>query len=115
MEPGCRSLAGEQIMAAVPPSHQSKFKLPLFKDGVDSRVYLTEVPRAAPPPGVVETICSEPCPNIAEPLPIAPDPFSTRPPSPWSPDRMRRLIFSLICSSSKAANRLKPTSVGIRL
>jgi hypothetical protein len=26
---------------------------------------------------------------------------------------MRRLIFSLICSSSKAANRPKPTSVGI--
>jgi hypothetical protein len=23
---------------------------------------------------------------------------------PWSPERMRRLIFSLICSSAKAAN-----------
>jgi hypothetical protein len=32
---------------------------------------------------------------------------------PWSPERMRRLIFSLICSSSKAANVPKPTSVGI--
>src|SRR5262249_25674450 len=31
----------------------------------------------------------------------------------WSPDRMRRLIFSVICSSGKAANVLKPTSVGI--
>ena len=27
----------------------------------------------------------------------------------WSPERMRRLISSLICSSSKAANRPKPT------
>src|SRR5215831_2598406 len=32
---------------------------------------------------------------------------------PWSPERMRRLIFSLICSSGNAANVLKPTSVGI--
>jgi hypothetical protein len=32
---------------------------------------------------------------------------------PWSPERMRRLIFSLICSSSKTANVPKPTSVGI--
>src|SRR6516164_2814106 len=32
---------------------------------------------------------------------------------PWSPERMRRLIFSLICSSSKAANLLKPTSFGM--
>ena len=32
---------------------------------------------------------------------------------PWSPERMRRLIFSLIRSSSNAANRPKPTSVGI--
>jgi hypothetical protein len=32
---------------------------------------------------------------------------------PWSPERMRRLIFSSICSSSKASNRLKPTSLGI--
>src|SRR6266478_4618672 len=32
---------------------------------------------------------------------------------PWSPERMRRLIFSPICSSGKAANVPKPTSVGI--
>src|SRR6516164_556517 len=32
---------------------------------------------------------------------------------PWSPARMRRLIFSLICSSGNAANVLKPTNVGI--
>src|SRR5947208_5576118 len=32
---------------------------------------------------------------------------------PWSPDRMRRLIFSLICSPGKAANVPKPTSVAI--
>src|SRR6266511_297625 len=32
---------------------------------------------------------------------------------PWSPERMRRLILSLICSSDKAANVPKPTSVGI--
>src|SRR5262249_56291147 len=32
---------------------------------------------------------------------------------PWSPERTRRLIFSLICSSDKAANVPKPTSVGI--
>jgi hypothetical protein len=28
---------------------------------------------------------------------------------------MRRLIFSLICSSSKAADLLKPTSLGMSL
>src|SRR6266508_686136 len=33
---------------------------------------------------------------------------------PCSPERMRRLIFSLIFSSSKAANVPKPTSVGNR-
>src|SRR5215472_8084813 len=32
---------------------------------------------------------------------------------PWSPERMRRLIFSLIRSSGKAANVPKPASVGI--
>jgi hypothetical protein len=32
---------------------------------------------------------------------------------PCSPERMRRLIFSLICSSSRAANVPKPTSVDI--
>src|SRR5262249_59879218 len=32
---------------------------------------------------------------------------------PWSPERMRRLIFSLICSSGKAENVPKPTSVDI--
>src|SRR5262249_42355608 len=32
---------------------------------------------------------------------------------PWSPERMRRLILSLIRSSGKAANVPKPTSVGI--
>src|SRR5215831_8149458 len=32
---------------------------------------------------------------------------------PWSPARMRRLIFSLICSSGNPANVLKPTNVGI--
>ena len=32
---------------------------------------------------------------------------------PLSPERMRRLTLSLICSSSKAANLLKPTSFGI--
>jgi hypothetical protein len=32
---------------------------------------------------------------------------------PWSPERMRRLILSLICSSGKAANVPKPTSVDI--
>jgi hypothetical protein len=32
---------------------------------------------------------------------------------PWSPDRMRRLMFSLICSSGKAANVPKPTNLGI--
>jgi hypothetical protein len=33
--------------------------------------------------------------------------------TPWSPERMRRLIFSLIRSSTKAANRLKPINFGI--
>src|SRR5215813_2896421 len=32
---------------------------------------------------------------------------------PWSPERMRRLILSLIRSSGKAANVPKPASVGI--
>src|SRR5262245_10762199 len=32
---------------------------------------------------------------------------------PWSPERMRRLIFSAICSSGNSANRLKPTSFDI--
>src|SRR5262245_29456943 len=32
---------------------------------------------------------------------------------PWSPERMRRLIFSAICSSGNSANRLKPISFGI--
>src|SRR5262245_35804978 len=32
---------------------------------------------------------------------------------PWSPARMRRLIFSLICFSGNAANVLKPPNVGI--
>src|SRR5262245_19472070 len=33
----------------------------------------------------------------------------------WSPERMRRLIFSLICSSSKPANVPKPISVGMSI
>jgi len=32
---------------------------------------------------------------------------------PWSPESMRRLIFSLISSSGKAANALKPDSLGM--
>jgi hypothetical protein len=32
---------------------------------------------------------------------------------PWPPERMRRVIFSLSCSSSKAANVPKPVSFGI--
>src|SRR5262245_58311358 len=32
---------------------------------------------------------------------------------PWSPERMRRLIFSLISSSGNAANVPKPTSIGM--
>src|SRR5262245_19599499 len=34
---------------------------------------------------------------------------------PWLPERMRRLIFSAICSSGNSANRLKPTSFGINI
>jgi hypothetical protein len=32
---------------------------------------------------------------------------------PWLPERMRRLIFSLSCSSGKAANAPKPVSFAI--
>src|SRR5262249_21738338 len=34
---------------------------------------------------------------------------------PCSPERIRRLIFSLICSSRNAANAPKPTRVGINI